>query len=41
MSVKIPNSIPKTAALKTRAVTNVAVDADLAESTLDLLQISG
>jgi len=36
MRVKIANSIPKMAALKTRAVTNVAVDADLAESMSDL-----
>jgi hypothetical protein len=36
MRVKIANSIPNTAALKTRAVTNVSVDADLAVSIPDL-----
>ena len=34
--VKIPSSIPKTAALKTRAVTKVAVDALVAPERSDL-----
>jgi len=38
--VKTANSIPNTAALNTRAVTNVEVDADLAVS-MDLQGISG